>query len=93
MRQGVFCGEVKKNRFEPSHALFIAYGNNALNIVYFNLQDKDLYKFLHGEEIECDGSLKGFTAVTLDGMTLGFGKASNGRLKNRYPKGLRTLQI
>ena len=93
VRQGVFCGEVKKNRFEPSHALFMAYGNKALNIVNFNLQDKDLYKFLHGEEIECDGSLKGFTAVTLDGMTLGFGKASNGRLKNRYPKGLRTLQI
>ena len=29
-------------------------------------------------------------AVAADGIVTGFGKASNGVLKNRYPKGLRT---
>lgn len=32
----------------------------------------------------------GYTAVAADGIVTGFGKASNGVLKNRYPKGLRT---
>jgi len=34
--------------------------------------------------------LSGYTAVAADGIVTGFGKASNGVLKNRYPKGLRT---
>ena len=45
--------------------------------------------FLRGEEIDCD--TKGYTAVCVAGVTTGFGKASSGRLKNRYPKGLRNL--
>jgi NOL1/NOP2/fmu family ribosome biogenesis protein len=36
--------------------------------------------------------IKGYCAVCVNGITLGFGKASNGRLKNKYPKGLRTLK-
>ena len=55
------------------------------------LDDRRVQAFLHGEEIEADGSLKGFTAVQADGFTLGFGKCSGGMLKNRYPKGLRNL--
>ncbi len=39
------------------------------------------------EKIEAD--TKGYTAVCVNGITIGFGKASNGRLKNKYPKGLR----
>ena len=53
------------------------------------LDDKRVYDFLHGLEIDCDK--KGYTAVAIDGMTIGFGKASNGKLKNHYPKGLRIL--
>ena len=47
--------------------------------------------FLHGEEIPVPTSVKGYAAVCYHGMTTGFGKASGGRLKNKYPKGLRTL--
>ena len=35
----------------------------------------------------CEGG--GYTAVCVNGVVTGFGKASGGRLKNRYPKGLR----
>ena len=47
---------------------------------------------LHGEEIDVPSDVKGYCTVCVDGMTVGFGKASNGRLKNKYPKGLRTLK-
>jgi NOL1/NOP2/fmu family ribosome biogenesis protein len=50
-------------------------------------------KYLAGEEIACSDSLRGFVAVCLrigeHAVTLGGGKASGGRLKNYYPKGLR----
>ncbi|MFQ7106095.1 MAG: methyltransferase RsmF C-terminal domain-like protein, partial [Neglectibacter timonensis] len=35
---------------------------------------------------------KGYTAVCVSGVTTGFGKASGGKLKNKYPKGLRNLK-
>ncbi|HIW23220.1 MAG TPA: tRNA and rRNA cytosine-C5-methylase, partial [Candidatus Acutalibacter stercoravium] len=47
----------------------------------------ELLAFLRGEEIPCEG--KGYTAVCAGGVPTGFGKASGGRLKNHYPKGLR----
>ncbi len=43
--------------------------------------------YLRGEELDCEGG--GYTAVCVNGVVTGFGKASGGRLKNRYPKGLR----
>ena len=49
----------------------------------------EVVKFLHGEEIKIDESIKGYTLVCVNGISLGFGKASNGNLKNKYPKGLR----
>ena len=52
----------------------------------------DFRAYLHGEEIDVPRGLSGYTAVAVSGMTTGFGKASNGRLKNKYPKGLRTLK-
>ena len=45
--------------------------------------------FLHGETIPCDASMKSWTLVTYQGVSLGWGKAQNGILKNHYPKGLR----
>lgn len=50
--------------------------------------DPRLSAFLRGEEIEAPGD-SGWTAVAVDGAVTGFGKATGGRLKNRYPKGLR----
>lgn len=93
IRAGILFGEIKKNRIEPCHSLFMAAKkDNLRNYVDLKYNDIRLNKFYHGEEIEVDGSIKGFTAVLAEGITTGFGKASNGILKNRYPKGLRTLK-
>ena len=53
-----------------------------------NLDDRRTVEFLHGMEIDCTCE-KGYAAAAVEGMTVGFGKCSGGRLKNKYPKGLR----
>ena len=40
-----------------------------------------------GNTVECDK--KGWSAVTVNGYPIGWGKASNGILKNHFPKYLR----
>ncbi len=94
MRCGVYLGDIKGNRFEPSHGAFMAStSDQCANYVSLEYGSEDLKKYLHGEEIELKSQedIKGYTAVTVDGITIGFGKSSNGRLKNKYPKGLRLL--
>lgn len=90
IRSGVFAGQFQKNRFVPSHALFAA-SYNAKQYINFKPDDILLEKFLHGEEIPCDEAFSGFVAVKVCNIPLSFGKASGGRLKNHYPKGLRKL--
>lgn len=92
VRAGVLLGEMKKNRFEPHHAVFMAAKKEECkNCVDFSLESQEIRKFLHGEEIIVNADVKGFTAVCVEGITTGFGKVSNSNLKNKYPKGLRTL--
>ena len=89
IRAGVFAGEVKKNRFEPSHALFMATPpSQCRRVLSLSVGDTRVGDFLQGLEIDCDTE-NGYTAVTVEGYMLGFGKCSGGRLKNKYPKGLR----
>ena len=90
VRNGVFAGEARQGRFEPSHALYSAYGKSSLLRVDLNEDSEELARYLHGDEIPCDTS-KGFAAVLVDGIPLSFGKVSDGKLKNHYPKGLRRL--
>ena len=92
LRAGVQMGEIKKSRIEPAHALFLAAKPEELKQVYdFSLEDPRIAAFLRGEEIEIEENYAGYTGVAVEGITVGFGKASGGRLKNRYPKGLRNL--
>ena len=90
LRFGILIGEIRKNRIEPAHALFAAAGVVPKRRLDLTLDDKRLIPFLKGQEIEHNGQ-GGYTAVTVLGAPLGFGKSSSGRLTNRYPKGLRLL--
>ena len=92
LRAGVQLGEIKKSRIEPAHALFLAAHPEGLKQVHhFSLEDPRIEAFLRGEEISVEESFSGYTGVAVEGLTVGFGKCSGGRLKNRYPKGLRNL--
>ena len=88
---GVMLAERKKARLEPAHAVFMATAAaDCRRLLSFDPQDARLRGFLHGEELTVDAA-NGFTAVAVAGIPCGFGKAAGGRLKNRYPKGLRLL--
>ena len=91
VRKGMFAGIYKNGRFIPEHSLFNTPFYNAVNFLDLDCDSLNVKKFLHGEEIDCDITLKGYVQIRINGIPTGFGKASNGRLKNHYPKGLRTL--
>lgn len=92
LRAGVQLGEVKKSRIEPAHALYMAARPEELTqTLELSLHDPRLEAFLRGEEIPVDPSYSGYTGVSVEGIVTGFGKCSGGRLKNRYPKGLRNF--
>lgn len=87
---GLAVAQIAKNRLEPCHAAFAAAtGADCRRLLSLAPSDPQLAAFLHGEEIPTAAG--GYTAVAVAGIPLGFGKGSGGRLKNRYPKGLRTL--
>ena len=84
-RAGLQLGCCKKNRFVPSHALAMAL---CPEDVKQTLELEEPERYLRGETIRC-GIQKGWTLVTVNGCSIGWGKASQGVLKNHYPKGLR----
>lgn len=93
LRAGIVLGEIVKNRIEPHHSAFTAAKKeNCKSVVDFDVNSKEISAYLHGEEIAVPSDIKGYTAVCVNGITTGFGKASNSRLKNKYPKGLRILR-
>lgn len=87
LRPGLHLGEGKKNRFEPSHALALALGAEKFQRCC-PLTEEQAVRFLKGETLVCEGE-KGWTAATVGDFPLGWGKWSDGMLKNHYPKGLR----
>lgn len=89
LRNGLHLGLLKKNRFEPSHA-FSHYLtiDDVQNIEDLSINDDRTKEYLRGNTIKTDKS-RGWVLVTIEGIPLGWGKETNGILKNHYPKGLR----
>ncbi len=85
LRLGLQIGEVKGKIFLPDHALALACPS--LRTVPVTEDQARLYQA--GQVLPVDEDLRGFYTPTLDGLNLGWGKASDGQLKNHYPKGLR----
>lgn len=89
LRAGVYYGEIDKNIFYPSHHLahFLKI-QDVKQVLNLSLQDPRLIRYLQGEEMSANVE-KGWVLIAVDGLSMGWGKASNGRIKNHYPKGLR----
>lgn len=85
LRPGLHLGVCKKNRFEPSHALALAFMPDNVQHVY-PVPDPEAY--LNGQTFPAEGE-KGWYLLTVDGYSLGWGKLAGGVMKNHYPKGLR----
>ena len=89
LRNGLHLGTLKKNRFEPSHALsHYLRIEDVKNVENLSINDDKAKEYLKGNTIKTDKS-RGWTLVAIEGIPLGWGKESNGMLKNHYPKGLR----
>ena len=63
------------------------------SVVDLSVDDENVIRYLKGETIEIDDSRvarkSGWQLVCVDGFPLGFGKLSNGTLKNKYLAGWR----
>ena len=89
LRYGLHLGMLKKNRFEPSHALsHYLKMEDVKNVENFSVQDNKILDYLRGNTKK-KGKSRGWVLVCVEGIGLGWGKKSNGILKNHYPKGLR----
>ncbi len=91
LRCGLYLGEVKKNRFEPSQSLAMSLkASDFSNIIDLKSDDDRVNKYLKGETIEADGK-NGWALVCVDSYPLGWGKLNNGVLKNKYLPGWRLM--
>ncbi len=94
LRTGLYLGDVKKNRFEPSQALamYLQKGEYPF-CVDLSCQDERVMRYLKGETIDvddvCAQKEKGWRLVCVDGYPLGWGKLAGGTLKNKYLPGWR----
>ena len=86
MRPGLELGTVKKDRFEPAHALAL-WLKECSNMVSFAADSAEMAAYLHGDVVPC--SRQGWCVVCADKYSIGWGKADKSVLKNHYPKGLR----
>ncbi len=85
LRFGLHLGTFKGSRFIPDHALALA----APAKLSFPVDESAARLFLHGDILPAAPNLKGWLSPSLHGFQLGWGKASDGQIKNHYPKGLR----
>ena len=93
LRSGLFLGEMKKKRFEPSQALACALKKEEYENRYdLSVDDLDVIRYLKCESIEIKKPCRdGWVLVTVDGFPLGWGKYSKGSFKNRYLPGWRLM--
>ena len=93
LRPGLFVGECKKNRFEPSQAFAMALkGEEFDNTISFRLEDERVIRYLKGETIEAlseETVRDGLCLICVEGYPLGFGKSKDKVIKNKYLSGWR----
>ncbi len=106
LRNGLLLGECRKNRFEPSQALAMFLKKSQYRqIISLKKEDVRVIKYLKGETLEIEAQdiepvhAQGSTEkkkmpwylVCVDGYPLGWGKLTNGILKNKYHAGWRWM--
>ncbi len=94
LRNGLYLGEVKKDRFEPSQSLAMALKKEQYDaVIDLPYTDARVLKYLKGETICVEDvalpDADGWQLVCADGYPLGWGKLAGGILKNKYHSGWR----
>ncbi|MDO5345519.1 MAG: RsmB/NOP family class I SAM-dependent RNA methyltransferase [Lachnospiraceae bacterium] len=94
LRNGLYLGELKKNRFEPSQSLAMALDRGSYaSVLDLDSGDQRIFHYLRGETIDTEpgetARAEGWQLVCVNGYPLGWGKLVNGLLKNKYHPGWR----
>ena len=84
---GLCLARIGRSHIEPAHALAMTLSPDRAQR-QCDLDEASARAWLRGEALPCDGE-KGWTLALYRGMPLGWGKVSDGMLKNHLPKGLR----
>lgn len=96
LRNGLYLGELKKNRFEPSQPFAMALKScEYASVVDFSSEDPRVIRYLKGETLNISDLLvkrnHGWQLVCVDGYPLGWAKITEGLLKNKYYAGWRWM--
>ncbi len=95
LRNGLYLGELKRGRFEPSQSFAMALRGpeEYSSVVDFSYSDDRVRRYLCGETVDVDdmhpARPSGWQLVCVNGYPLGWGKLVNGVLKNKYHPGWR----
>lgn len=87
VKPGLCLLRIGKNYIEPEHSLAMAIDSGSVRRTT-ELTCLEAIKYMAGETLTFEAE-KGWTLITYKGLPLGWGKASNGQIKNHLPKGLR----
>jgi NOL1/NOP2/sun family putative RNA methylase len=86
---GWWLGVIKKDRFEPAHALAMGLQAHELHeAVSLAPDDLRLRGYLRGESFGSAGK-DAWVILAVDGYPIGWGKRVQGIVKSHYPRGLR----
>lgn len=85
LRSGLHLGTVKGKVFIPDHAWAVC--NEAPAVPRIHLTEEQARQYQNGQVVPAEG--KGWVLACFAGIPLGWGKISDGMMKNHYPKGLR----
>lgn len=99
LRSGLFLGEIKKKRFEPSQSLAMALrAEEYRKRAEFSAEDDRVLRYLKGETLNLEkedltpeAQEGGWILVCVDGYPLGWGKLGGSVLKNKYHPGWRLM--
>lgn len=88
LRNGLYLGEFKKNRFEPSQSFAMALSaERCKSYISLPRADERVERYLRGETIfggqEAENQENGWKLVCVDSFPLGWGKLLNGVIKNK----------
>lgn len=94
LRNGLYLGEIRKDRFEPSQSFAVALRKEEFaSVIDLDAGDERVIRYLKGETLDVDdletACGKGWQLVCVNGYPLGWGKLVNGTLKNKYHAGWR----
>ena len=89
LRLGLHIAEQRGKNWIPDHGA--ALGQRMPETGRYEMSGNEALRYMAGETI--DGDARGWTVMTYRGLALGWGKGSDGVIRNHYPKGLRNGKL